>query len=100
MVAEKQGTGKWDAEVDVVVVGFGGAGACAALEAAQRGASVLVLDRFHRIADGSSIENLYAAGRNAVGLCSNVYFASGTSIADCVLAGRRAGAHAAGRPAK
>jgi 3-oxo-5alpha-steroid 4-dehydrogenase len=46
-------------------------------------------------ADGSSIEGLYAAGRNAVGLCSNVYFASGTSIADCVFAGRRAGRHAA-----
>jgi 3-oxo-5alpha-steroid 4-dehydrogenase len=51
-------------------------------------------------ADGSCIEGLYAAGRNAVGLCSNVYFASGTSIADCVFAGRRAGAHAAGHPAK
>lgn len=43
----KQETGPWDAEVDVVVVGFGGAGACAALEAAQQGASVLVLDRCH-----------------------------------------------------
>jgi len=36
----------WDKEVDVVIVGFGGAGACAALEAAQAGAKVLVLDRF------------------------------------------------------
>jgi 3-oxo-5alpha-steroid 4-dehydrogenase len=36
----------WDASADVVVVGFGGAGACAALEAASLGASVLVLDRF------------------------------------------------------
>jgi 3-oxo-5alpha-steroid 4-dehydrogenase len=51
-------------------------------------------------ADGSSIEGLYAAGRNALGLCSNVYFASGTSIADCVFAGRRAGAHAASRTVK
>jgi 3-oxo-5alpha-steroid 4-dehydrogenase len=32
---------------DVVVVGFGGAGACAALQAAEAGASVLVLDRFY-----------------------------------------------------
>lgn len=31
---------------DVLVVGFGGAGACAALEARSRGAQVLVLDRF------------------------------------------------------
>jgi 3-oxo-5alpha-steroid 4-dehydrogenase len=36
----------FDIEADVVVVGFGGAGACAALEAAQAGRSVLVLDRF------------------------------------------------------
>ena len=38
--------GGWDLEADVVVVGFGAAGACAALEAAASGASVLVLDRF------------------------------------------------------
>jgi 3-oxo-5alpha-steroid 4-dehydrogenase len=36
----------WDEEVDVVVVGFGGAGACAAIEARDQGASVLVADRF------------------------------------------------------
>ena len=42
--------GDWDLEADVVVVGFGAAGACAALEAAATlegtGASVLVIDRF------------------------------------------------------
>lgn len=37
----------WDATADVVVVGFGGAGACAALEAHEAGADVVVLDRFH-----------------------------------------------------
>ena len=36
----------WDIHADVVVVGFGAAGACTALEAAAAGASVLVLDRF------------------------------------------------------
>ena len=36
----------WDIEADVVVVGFGAAGACAALEAAADGADVIVLDRF------------------------------------------------------
>jgi glycine/D-amino acid oxidase-like deaminating enzyme len=30
----------WDVEADVVVVGFGAAGACAALEAAAAGCSV------------------------------------------------------------
>ena len=41
--------------------------------------------------DGSgNIEGLYAAGRSAVGICSNNYV-SGLSIADCVFSGRRAG---------
>lgn len=41
--------------------------------------------------DGSgTIEGLYAAGRSAVGICSNNYV-SGLSIADCVFSGRRAG---------
>ncbi len=35
----------WDLEADVVVVGFGCAGACAAIEAAEAGADVLVLER-------------------------------------------------------
>jgi 3-oxo-5alpha-steroid 4-dehydrogenase len=37
----------WDEEADVIVVGFSGAGVCAALEADAEGARVLVLDRFH-----------------------------------------------------
>ena len=37
----------WDIQADVVVVGFGAAGACAALEAAGAGSDVVVLDRFH-----------------------------------------------------
>jgi 3-oxo-5alpha-steroid 4-dehydrogenase len=47
-------------------------------------------------ADGSAIEGLYAAGRNAVGVCSQSYV-SGLSIADCVFSGRRAGRHIAFR---
>lgn len=35
------------------------------------------------------IAGLYAAGRNAVGLCSNLYV-SGLSYADCIYSGRRA----------
>lgn len=45
-------------------------------------------------ADGSPIPGLYSAGRTAVGIASRSYV-SGLSIADCVFAGRRAGAHAA-----
>ena len=36
---------KWDMEADVVVAGFGGAGACAALEAAQAGSTVLLFEK-------------------------------------------------------
>lgn len=44
--------------------------------------------------DENEIDGLYAAGRNAVGVCSNSYV-SGLSLADCVFSGRRAGEHAA-----
>ena len=44
--------------------------------------------------DGSAVPGLYAAGRNAVGVCSESYV-SGLSIADCVFSGRRAGRSAA-----
>ena len=36
---------QWDDEADLVVVGYGGAGVCASLEAALSGADVLVLER-------------------------------------------------------
>jgi 3-oxo-5alpha-steroid 4-dehydrogenase len=48
-----------------------------------------------RRADGSIIPGLYAAGRNAVGLCSHLYV-SGLSYADCIYSGRRAARHIAG----
>jgi 3-oxo-5alpha-steroid 4-dehydrogenase len=48
--------------------------------------------------DGSSVPGLFAAGRTAVGLCSNSYV-SGLSLADCVFSGRRAGQHAAAQSA-
>ncbi|MFC3892932.1 FAD-binding protein [Lentzea rhizosphaerae] len=48
---------------DVVVVGFGAAGACAAIEAAAGGASVVVLDRF--------------AGGGATALSGGVVYAGG-----------------------
>ena len=39
---------------------------------------------------GEAIKGLFAAGRSAVGVCSNIYV-SGLSIADCVFSGRRVG---------
>jgi len=44
---------------------------------------------------GDPVPGLFAAGRTAIGVCSNSYV-SGLSLADCVFSGRRAGAHAAG----
>ncbi|ORW67364.1 FAD-binding protein [Mycolicibacter senuensis] len=46
-------------------------------------------------AEGGPIPGLYSAGRTAIGVASRSYV-SGLSIADCVFAGRRAGASAAG----
>jgi 3-oxo-5alpha-steroid 4-dehydrogenase len=46
--------------------------------------------------DSSKIDGLYAAGRSAVGVCSQ-HYVSGLSIADCVFSGRNAGASAADR---
>lgn len=53
----------WDDVTDVVVIGFGGAGACAALEAKEHGARVLVLDRFH--------------GGGATAISGGVFYAGG-----------------------
>ncbi|MEU7907170.1 FAD-binding protein [Actinoplanes sp. NPDC049118] len=56
-------TEPWDESTDVVVVGFGAAGACAAIEAAESGAGVLVLDRF--------------AGGGATAISGGVVYAGG-----------------------
>lgn len=47
-----------------------------------------------RAETGGVIPGLFAAGRAAVGICSNGYV-SGLSLADCVFSGRRAGTHSA-----
>lgn len=62
VVTDPEGT-SWDEEVDVAVVGFGGAGACAAIEAADNGAEVMVFDRF--------------TGGGATGSSGGVYYAGG-----------------------
>jgi 3-oxo-5alpha-steroid 4-dehydrogenase len=63
LVLTKTNEEVWDDEADVVVVGFGGAGACAALEANANGARVLVLDRFH--------------GGGATAISGGVFYAGG-----------------------
>jgi 3-oxo-5alpha-steroid 4-dehydrogenase len=53
----------WDDEVDVLVLGFGGAGAAAAIEATERGATALVIERFN--------------GGGATRLSGGIYYAGG-----------------------
>lgn len=43
---------------------------------------------------GMTIRGVYAAGKTAMGICSNNYV-SGLALADCVFSGKRAGEHAA-----
>jgi 3-oxo-5alpha-steroid 4-dehydrogenase len=60
---------RWDEEYDVVVVGFGCAGACAAIEACDSGARVLVIDRFK--GGGATVRSggvIYAGGGSAAQL--------------------------------
>lgn len=44
-LAHAEEVGKWDAVADVVIVGYGGAGAAAAISAADKGATVIILDK-------------------------------------------------------
>jgi 3-oxo-5alpha-steroid 4-dehydrogenase len=53
----------WDEQVDVLVLGYGGAGAAAAIEAAERGADTLVIERFN--------------GGGATRLSGGIYYAGG-----------------------
>ena len=62
LVVESAQAQAWDDAADLVVVGLGGAGVAAALEAAEQGASVLAFDRYE--GGGSSAANggVYYAG--------------------------------------
>lgn len=61
--AQNSGNVVWDDEADVIIVGFGGAGACAAIEASDAGSSVLVVERFSGGgATGASGGIVYAGG--------------------------------------
>ena len=58
----------WSDEVDVVVIGFGIAGGCAAVTAAAAGASVLVLERAAAAGGTTSMAggHFYLGGGTAV----------------------------------
>jgi succinate dehydrogenase/fumarate reductase flavoprotein subunit len=64
----------WSDEVDVVVVGFGIAGACAALEAARDGAGVILLERASEYGGTSAMAggHFYLGGGTAVQLATGI----------------------------
>ncbi len=90
---------RWDDETDVAVVGFGAAGACAAVEAAGVAADVLVLERASGGGGTSSLSSgqIYfintpeMVGRYAP-LLRQCRF---RALADATFFGRLAGRHAA-----
>jgi 3-oxo-5alpha-steroid 4-dehydrogenase len=66
-VVERAGDVAWDVTAGFVVVGYGGAGVTAALQAAENGLDVLALDRFE--GGGSTAMNggiYYAGGGTAI----------------------------------
>jgi succinate dehydrogenase/fumarate reductase flavoprotein subunit len=71
-VVDASTIGSWDAEADVVIVGLGSAGSCAAIEAAEAGASVLALER----ASGAGGLTASAAG--------HLYLGGGTRVQKAV----------------
>ncbi|MGE4608378.1 MAG: FAD-dependent oxidoreductase, partial [Myxococcota bacterium] len=71
-VTKQSALAGWDEEADVVIVGMGSAGSCAAIEAAEAGASVLVLER----ASGAGGLTASAAG--------HLYLGGGTRVQKAV----------------
>ncbi len=71
-VIDAAGIDRFDEEADVVIVGIGSAGACAAIEAAEAGASVLALER----ASGAGGLTASAAG--------HLYMGGGTRVQKAV----------------
>ena len=68
MIVAQEDVASWSGSADVIVVGYGIAGVCAAIEARELGASVLVLERGSGC-DGSTVYSgglLYLGGGTAV----------------------------------
>lgn len=67
-MAEASTGALWDDEADVIIVGMGGAGVCAAIEAAEAGASVLGLERAGAPGGASALSHgqLYMGGGTPV----------------------------------
>ncbi len=68
LIIDARDAGRWSAEADVVIVGFGMAGACAALEARAAGASVILIERTSGCTGSTSAAagHFYLGGGTAV----------------------------------
>ena len=64
----RQAVSRWDVTTDVLVVGSGAAGICAAIQARQAGARVLVIETLPRFGGASIISGgvVYAGGGTAL----------------------------------
>jgi glycine/D-amino acid oxidase-like deaminating enzyme len=56
---------KWNKEADVVIIGYGGAGACAAIEAHDAGSKVLILEKMKFSAETRGIRGGVLCPTNA-----------------------------------
>lgn len=67
-VLERKAVAAWDAQVDLLVAGSGAAGLCAAIEAAQAGARVLVLESLSEPGGSTVLSGgvVYAGGGTAL----------------------------------
>ena len=68
MIIRRQSIEEWASEADVVVVGCGMAGICAAIEAREAGAAVVVLDRAGACVGSTAVAagHFYLGGGTAV----------------------------------
>ena len=59
---------RWDRETDVAIVGFGGAGGCAAIEAADAGSTVTIFELASCSGGSTALSSaeIYMGGRPAV----------------------------------
>lgn len=72
--------GQWDIETDVAIVGFGGAGSCAAIEAAKAGASVHVFEAFSAAGGSTALSGgeVYLGGSGGTAVQKKLGFADST----------------------
>ena len=80
---------RWDMDADVVIIGYGGAGAVAAITAHDADAQVMRVD-------GNPIPRLYANGE--CGSIVGMSYTFGMNLSELIVFGRIAGENAAKYP--